>query len=429
MKKKRLFSLCLIVCLMLTGCGGQGAVLPVSPSTQSAVSAADSASEIDLSAYHTCLCFRGDESVDYYVALSAEQQARLTKLLRQDEWERFTEDLGIGFMGAPTFYAGDSYPQDFFFVGQYQDRSVIVFKSADGTEITCFSGPAAVYTDACALEAELTLPPRPGDHTYAFTAFGGAGELINGGVCSSYKVKSEKGLLSICYQPDEWVQTQIPAPLTDDGEALIFHNMGLYISDSLTAVATFDGGNFTVWRSFDKAQSWQQTVIPEISYSARALLGFYDEQHGWLVACDSPASGAEPHRIFTTQDGGESWQELFGDWDAVYNRTLSGASFIDADTAFLCYRYEDDSEPAVCRSTDGGQSWQKLTIPMPGYDNFNKTPLTVYSVEGVLTLPVLLSDKTSGETEKIAYLHSLNDGESWSVDSVPYLRHRNIGVE
>lgn len=116
---------------------------------------------------------------------------------------------------------------------------------------------------------------------------------------------------------------------------------------------------------------------------------FGDEQHGIIVG--------DAGLIFRTEDGGQTWQEVWV-WGCRDANVVS-VDMVGSDLAWMCGLYTGGG---VYRSLDGGVSWESVPLPITGHD---------YSVDfadasnGWCTVTVV-----SGSS----ICHSTDGGASWS---------------
>lgn len=233
----------------------------------------------------------------------------------------------------------------------------------------------------------------------------------------SYSIDEEGGV-TLSYDGGE---STVIVPLTlslnnGSGKTPNIGNSGFYISEEKTAIAYARKGNsdaVTVISSDDMGQTWKNASIDFDAPVTWMSIGFTTKDDGWLIICSFAGMGAENHHIYKTTNGGKSWAKKESSIDEIYGRMLSGAGFINDNTGFMCFRYENlDFQPAVCVTKDGGLTWSKLNIEMPEEYNFNKTAYSpIYDGE-IVIMPIMLSDN-DGNVGTI-YLTSGDNGETWS---------------
>jgi photosystem II stability/assembly factor-like uncharacterized protein len=152
-----------------------------------------------------------------------------------------------------------------------------------------------------------------------------------------------------------------------------------------------------VWRTEDGGATWlasapiplqlQETELVEY-YLPQALF-FLDDQHGWLVVSMGHYMNQDVLAIFSTSNGGLSWQKLADkfsmgqgegqDGGASMPCRVSGIAFLDTQVGFLsgdCLAVGVDDGFGLLMTRDGGKTWSAEKIPDP----FN-LPQAVQSAE------------------------------------------------
>lgn len=121
----------------------------------------------------------------------------------------------------------------------------------------------------------------------------------------------------------------------------------------------------------DSGQSWVEITPANLGSSVIQAAWFVDTQHGWLALTGLDASGSIAYRLARTSDGGATWQvtplSLFapGDPDALAEAIY--LHFVDAQTGWLVVKRATSSNfslGALFRTTDGGQTWTGLALPI-----------------------------------------------------------------
>ncbi|MGE5577315.1 MAG: WD40/YVTN/BNR-like repeat-containing protein [Syntrophothermus sp.] len=258
--------------------------------------------------------------------------------------------------------------------------------------------------------------------TGAFAAFGANNaEAINNiallDAGNSYNLKGGKLILSYNHE------TTAEAPLTlypsgsNEGSGMKVDETGFYISKEITAIAYggFNGEPVQVLISGDMGKTWNTYTVAEKAGGSRKYVGFITKNDGWLVLCSFRGMGNEDHYIYKTADGGKTWTEVLGNANDTYARVLTGAGFANENIGFLSFRYESiDFQPAICRTQDGGLTWEKLFIILPKeFDEYSKTPLSpvFYGANGLY--PILLSKDGADNVLGTIYLTSKDYGKTW----------------
>ena len=128
-----------------------------------------------------------------------------------------------------------------------------------------------------------------------------------------------------------------------------------------------------VWHTADNGKSWQAGRTLSLSgfqaeYFIPSNLGFLDEQHGWVMAHVGAGMSHDYIVVFTTSDGGQTWQRVV---DADKNPDLMGCSKTGLAFSIATNGWLTGNCPGLMdhlflySSIDGGQTWQPGNIFPP----------------------------------------------------------------
>jgi photosystem II stability/assembly factor-like uncharacterized protein len=102
-------------------------------------------------------------------------------------------------------------------------------------------------------------------------------------------------------------------------------------------------GYQTILKTTDGGQSWQNIEVGSFSLWSPTCVFFYDEMHGWIGSNDS--------RLYRTQDGGETWEDLVIPNPNPGN-TLSDIFFANSNIGWAIIL-----TGLIYYTEDGGQTW------------------------------------------------------------------------
>lgn len=144
-----------------------------------------------------------------------------------------------------------------------------------------------------------------------------------------------------------------------------------------------------IWHTRDGGQTWQVSdpvdlrvnEEPVVEYNFPKALFFLDAQHGWLVVSVGHYMNQDILEIFSTQDGGQTWQRMAdkfsmgqdeGDGVVYYKMPcqVSGIAFVDPQHGFLagdCLAVGVNDGWSILETKDGGRHWQSLALPEPAW--------------------------------------------------------------
>lgn len=181
--------------------------------------------------------------------------------------------------------------------------------------------------------------------------------------------------------------------------------------------------------SNDAGETWRESTVVEsdgwdflgewrtdIQYWG-GYIGFNGEANGYLVLTSGVAMNHQDLRIYLTDDGGTTWNEIGNPYDAHIS-VLTGAGFASDQVGFISYRHFEDAGPDIWWTKDGGKTWSKLTVEIPekyAPDQHSFTPQspTFNGDEG--TYPIIRS-ATNDEAEITINMYSHDGGITWSFD-------------
>jgi photosystem II stability/assembly factor-like uncharacterized protein len=116
----------------------------------------------------------------------------------------------------------------------------------------------------------------------------------------------------------------------------------------------------------DAGASWSDITPPGLSSRQRYAVQFLDHQHGWLEAS---GGGTRAHPVvFSTTDGGHTWTNtrLPAPPGVIAPAWLS---FISPQEGWVSVQREGSSAFSFAdlfHTTDGGATWERLSIPIAG---------------------------------------------------------------
>jgi photosystem II stability/assembly factor-like uncharacterized protein len=141
------------------------------------------------------------------------------------------------------------------------------------------------------------------------------------------------------------------------------HNVYLSTASSGAVWALVDYAKLYV--STDRAGHWEARQMPP-SIGIKPTISFINDLEGWLLAPGSPTTqcGEAAAAIWHTNDGAKTWHELMtaGLGTAQCKEVIYFSP--DARHGFVA-AWDDNHQPVVYWSVDGGVGWKKATLPDP----------------------------------------------------------------
>ncbi|AZQ43090.1 WD40/YVTN/BNR-like repeat-containing protein [Nonlabens ponticola] len=150
-------------------------------------------------------------------------------------------------------------------------------------------------------------------------------------------------------------------------------------------------------KSTDWGKTWSEPMLPASHHIGRILIDPNNADHV-VVAVTGPLYTNSDHRgIFTTIDGGTSWNKTLYATDMAGFIDLAAAPE-DFNTLFAAswekdrkaWNFDGDGEAsAIYKSTDGGQNWTKITTEASGFptgSGVGRIGLAVYDANTIYAI-------------------------------------------
>ncbi|WP_153461616.1 WD40/YVTN/BNR-like repeat-containing protein [Sediminibacillus terrae] len=191
------------------------------------------------------------------------------------------------------------------------------------------------------------------------------------------------------------------------------------ITPEVTAFVLGGQRDLSLLISNDKGKTWEEVLVSDkLPVLRLTLLGFTSGQDGYLIVTGDKTMSSEAHFIWKTYDGGQSWYQT-GSVEYTHALVTDGG-FVDNKLGFISfgeYRTEaNPPEPNLYRTSDGGENWERVEIPIPeeyqGY--FTQAEIPVFEGEkGTL----LVNQGPQGDFlggNVLAKFSSDDNGKTWS---------------
>jgi photosystem II stability/assembly factor-like uncharacterized protein len=199
-----------------------------------------------------------------------------------------------------------------------------------------------------------------------------------------------------------WRDITPPATPPDSigGAFFLDPSRGWSVSKTLATSALTE---FTVFRTVDGGRTWLPALVKASVDTYGGWLHFVDPQHGWLVVRLQSSSNFRLGELFRTTDGGVTWMKQsipIGD----------PVRFASTSTGFTAGGAPGDE---LYVTVDGGDSWQPQSVTPPAPFRSSSLayslPIFINPQEGVL--PVTFSGEPSGA----AFYITRDGGETWTL--------------
>lgn len=171
--------------------------------------------------------------------------------------------------------------------------------------------------------------------------------------------------------------TPLPNPLLNKGSAGAGYDAirsAFFLNTRRGWLISQDGlGNHAIARTTDTGATWQTHKLSLFSsgdpdaFAAAIHLYFVNAQTGWLVTRRATSSAFDVGALFKTTDGGDTWTRLnIPIGDPVY--------FATADLGWVA---GGAAHNQLYVTRDGGKSWQPVTLPCPSASALACSPARV----------------------------------------------------
>jgi photosystem II stability/assembly factor-like uncharacterized protein len=185
-----------------------------------------------------------------------------------------------------------------------------------------------------------------------------------------------------------------------------------------------------LFRSTDRGDTWEQRPLPAAYASGGyPVLSFVDAQHGWYSSGGVPETqcNGAGEEIWQTADGGSTWQRVAavthdqpGPSGIAYAQCKTSLSFVDSTHGFLAAG-DENRQPSIYRTSDGGRSWKGSTLPdPPGFvtqaGGFTLQAGFVREFGTTLLVPAWGMNSTTHQFDGYVFT-STDGGASWRVEA------------
>jgi photosystem II stability/assembly factor-like uncharacterized protein len=163
--------------------------------------------------------------------------------------------------------------------------------------------------------------------------------------------------------------------------------------DQANARSSYSGRG--VFKTTDGGNTWQPMGLPDSHHISRIVIDPHDANRVYVAAMGHLFSRNTERGVFRTLDGGRTWKRVLfvddetGAIDLVMNRDAPRVLYAAMyDKQRLPWRLiESGPGSAIFKTTDGGDTWQKLAGGLPagnlgriGLDIFRKNPNVLYTL-------------------------------------------------
>jgi photosystem II stability/assembly factor-like uncharacterized protein len=173
-------------------------------------------------------------------------------------------------------------------------------------------------------------------------------------------------VLRTTHGPTSWQEVTPPHTASSSSDSSYIHTatfLDMQHAWVVWPITTMRGG-ILITRTLDGGDTWQHITL-SIQNAIVRQISFLTPQIGWLLLeRNNPHQHASELELLQTRDGGATWTpasrpDTRANKQNIPNGLKSSFSFISPSTGWLI------GSALYCKTQDGGQTWQKQTLPFP----------------------------------------------------------------
>lgn len=175
-----------------------------------------------------------------------------------------------------------------------------------------------------------------------------------------------------------------------------------------------------IFRTTNGGRTWQRTVLPLPTVSGGPIsisqIDFIGSQQGWALESLGGGAGSFYFALLHTTDGGAHWSFIAQGPNnpptpGAFPRNVQGIHFDSATSGWTTVViFAGPQLSGAYHSTDGGRTWQKVTLPMTGAFSMGflnvQPPVFFTRTQGALIV---------GTDKAIGIYTTANGGATWTA--------------
>ncbi|MEL6672010.1 MAG: glycosyl hydrolase [Bacteroidota bacterium] len=174
-----------------------------------------------------------------------------------------------------------------------------------------------------------------------------------------------------------------------------------------------------IYRSTDGGRSWKNMGLKESQHISKIIVHPNNSDVIWVAAQGPLWNKGGERGLYKTTDGGKTWNQVLGndEWTGVTDLAMDPrnpdwlyAATWDRHRTIAAFMGGGPGS-GIHRSTDGGETWQKLSSGLPG-SNLGKIGLALSPQNPDVIYAAIETDRTTGGVWR-----STNRGASWEKRS------------
>ena len=216
-----------------------------------------------------------------------------------------------------------------------------------------------------------------------------------------------------------WTNLFGALPVISVGDIAIDPNNSstIYVGTGEANSSSFSFLGNGMYKSTDAGQTWQDIGLNNTAYIGRVLVDYSNSQQIFVAACGHLFSYDSDRGVYRSTNGGQTWQKVLYQTDSTaaidlvqdpVNPLVLYAAMWER-TRGLDYRNSFGSTSGIWKSTDGGTNWSRLTTGLPTGNTVGRIGLTICK-----TNANVLYASIDMPNNDVRVYKTINAGQTWT---------------